>query len=170
MVIRRIPFQASTALMLLGAPASACSNSSGPSNNGGGGGGGGLVVSSATPASGNGTLGNVQVVTDTNSAVQQGPAILVTISGSVGGTLHVFNLNILKSDNSLPNIEHVWGADLNNPDGFTLCDAGGIVGSPCDPNQVSADVQARTLTFTGLALTAALNDGDVSTVDGTISY
>ena len=72
--------------------------------------------------------------------VSQGPAILVVITGSVGGINHSISLNILKSDASIPNLEHVWGTDLNAPDGFTLCDAGGVVGSPCDPADGVADL------------------------------
>jgi hypothetical protein len=161
-----------TTLLLLLAVVPACSNSSGPNNNGGGGGGGtsDLTVSSATPSNGDGALTGINITVDTNSAVVQGPAILVVITGSVGGIDHSISLNILKSDASIPNLEHVWGADLNAPDGFTLCDAGGFVGSPCDPADGVADLALGTLTFTGLALTSALGDGDLSTLDGSIAY
>lgn len=157
-----------TALALLGL--AGCSNSSGPNNGGGNNGGNGLVVSSATPSTGNGTLSGMNITVDTNAAVMQGPAILVVITGSVGAVDHSISLNILKSDGSIPNLEHSWGADLNAPDGFTLCDAGGVVGSPCDPADGVVDMVAGTITFTGLQLTAALADGDLSTLDGTISY
>ncbi|HMV32992.1 MAG TPA: hypothetical protein PKA50_12795, partial [Gemmatimonadales bacterium] len=155
-------------LLALGA---ACSSSNGP--NGGGGGGGGnstLTVSSATPASGNGALTGISITVDTNAAVVQGPAVLVVITGAVGGVQHSISLNFLKSDASIPNLEHSWGTDLNAPDGFTLCDAGGIVGSPCAPAAGVVDVAQGTITFTGLALTAALADGDLSTLDGVIHY
>ncbi len=150
----------------------ACSSSNGPNGGGGGGGGGGttLTVSNATPANGNGALTGINIVVDTNAAVLQGPAVLVVITGTVGGVEHSISLNFLKSDASIPNLEHSWGTDLNAPDGFTLCDAGGIVGSPCAPAAGVVDVAQGTITFTGLALTAALADGDLSTLDGVIHY
>jgi hypothetical protein len=157
-------------ILVMLATAVACSSSSGPNNGGGGGGTSALTVSSATPSNGNGALTGVNITVDTNSAVMQGPAVLVVITGSVGSIQHSISLNILKSDASMPNLEHVWGADLNAPDGFTLCDAGGMVGSPCDPAKGVADLALGTITFTALPLTAALADGDLSTLDGTIEY
>lgn len=158
-------------LLVLLATGVACSSSSGPNNGGGGGGGtSDLTVSNATPSNGNGALTGINITVDTNSAVSQGPAVLVVITGSVGSIQHSISLNILKSDASMPNLEHVWGADLNSPDGFTLCDAGGMVGSPCDPAKGVADPVLGTITFTALPLTAALADGDLSTLDGTIAY
>jgi hypothetical protein len=143
---------------------------SGDDGNGGGGGGGdtGLTVSAATPASGNGTLTDVVVTVDENSAVAQGPAVYVTITGSVGATQHGIYVYILKSDQSFPNIEHKWGSDLDAPEGFTICDAGGVVGTTCSGSQVTAG--ASSITFDGLALTAALDDGDLSTIDGEVSW
>lgn len=157
------------AVLPLLALAGACSSSNGP-NGGGGGGNSTLTVSSATPASGNGALTGVTVTVDTNSAVIQGPAVLVVITGAVGGVQHSISLNFLKSDASIPNLEHSWGTDLNAPDGFTLCDAGGVVGSPCAPAAGVVDVAQGTITFTALPLTAALADGDLSTLDGVIHY
>ncbi|MBP9200413.1 MAG: hypothetical protein KBF47_10420 [Gemmatimonadales bacterium] len=161
------------ALLALAASLTACSSSNGPNNGGGGGGGGGnstLTVSNATPGNGNGALTGISITVDTNAAVQQGPAVLVVITGAVGAVQHSISLNFLKSDASIPNLEHVWGTDLNAPDGFTLCDAGGVVGSPCAPADGVVDVAQGTITFTGLALTAALADGDASTLDGVIQY
>jgi hypothetical protein len=154
---------------MLAAATAACSDSSSP-NNGGGGGASDLTVSNATPSNGNGALTGINITVDTASAVAQGPAVLVVITGSVGSIQHSISLNILKSDQSIPNLEHSWGTDLNAPDGFTLCDAGGVVGTPCDPADGVADLALGTITFTGLALTAALADGDLSTLDGTIEY
>ena len=161
------------ALVALAAGLTACSSSNGPNGGGGGGGGGGsstLTVSSATPSNGNGALTGITVTVDTNSAVVQGPAVLVVITGAVGGVQHSISLNFLKSDASIPNLEHSWGTDLNAPDGFTLCDAGGMVGSPCAPAAGVVDVAQGTITFTALPLTAALADGDLSTLDGVIHY
>jgi hypothetical protein len=141
---------------------------SGDDGNGGGGGVTGLTVSAATPASGNGTLTNLVVTVDENSAVAQGPAIYVTITGSVGTTLHSIEAYILKSDQSFPNIEHKWGSDLATPEGFTICDAGGIVGTVCSASQATAGTS--TITFEGLVLTAAMDDGDLSTIDGEVSW
>ncbi|MBK6423178.1 MAG: hypothetical protein IPI38_11955 [Gemmatimonadetes bacterium] len=157
------------ALLALAASLTACSSSNGP-NNGGGGGNSTLTVSNATPGSGNGALTGISITVDTNAAVQQGPAVLVVITGAVGGVQHSISLNFLKSDASIPNLEHSWGTDLNAPDGFTLCDAGGVVGSPCAPTAGVVDVAQRTITFTALGLTAALADGDASTLDGVIQY
>lgn len=159
------------ALLALAAGLTACSSSNGPNNGGGGGGGNStLTVSNATPNTGNGALTGITITVDTNSAVVQGPAVLVVITGAVGGVQHSISLNFLKSDASIPNLEHSWGTDLNAPDGFTLCDAGGVVGSPCAAADGVVDVAQGTITFTGLALTAALADGDASTLDGVIHY
>ncbi len=129
-----------------------------------------LTVSNATPASGNGTLGGVTVVVDTNGAVAQGPAIYLQVSATVGSINHHFEIYVLKSDNSLPNIEHTWGPNLGSPDGFTLCDAGGVVGVPCAAALVTGSVAQRNVTFTGLTLTAATGDGDLSTISGTVVW
>src|SRR5690606_15947748 len=86
-------------ILVLLATVVACSSSSGPNNGGGGGGGNSaLTVSSATPSNGNGALTGVNITVDTNSAVMQGPAVLVVITGSVGSIQHSISLNILKSD------------------------------------------------------------------------
>ncbi|HXV85866.1 MAG TPA: hypothetical protein VD793_04160 [Gemmatimonadales bacterium] len=129
-----------------------------------------LTVSNAAPASGNGTLTNITVTVDENAAVAQGPAVYLSVSGQVGGVMHHFEVYILKSDNSLPNIEHLWGASIATPEGFTICDAGGVVGSPCAAAQVSASLTDQRVTFTGLALTAATGDGDLSTINGTLVW
>ena len=146
----------------------ACSDST---DGGGGGGGGGnttLTVSAATPSSGNGNLGGIIVTVDTNAAVQQGPAIFITVNGDVGGVLHQIDLYILKSDGSFPNIEHKWGSDLLAPDGFTICDANGGRFPVCDPAHVSADLAQEKVTLSDLVLGAATGDGDTSTLTGTI--
>jgi len=144
----------------------ACSDSTG----GGGGGGGNttLTVSAATPSSGNGSLSGIVVTVDNNAAVQQGPAVLVTVNGDVGGVLHQIDIYILKSDGSFPNIEHKWGSDLLAPDGFTICDANGGSFPVCDPARVSANAAQDKVTLTGLVLGAATGDGDTSTLTGTI--
>lgn len=159
-----------TVAMLAALVAGACGDDddSGDDGNGGGGGTTGLVVSAATPASGNGTLTNLVVTVDENSAVAQGPAVYVTITGSVGTTQHGIYAYILKSDQSFPNIEHKWGSDLNSPEGFTICDAGGVVGTTCSASQATAGT--ASITFEGLALTAAMDDGDLSTIDGEVSW
>lgn len=148
-----------------------CSSSTSSDDNGGGGGGGtDLTVSDATPTSGNGGVTNIQVTVDSNAAVAQGPSVHFTVTGEVGAIKHVFNFDILKSDQSMPNFEHAWGTDLLNPEGFTLCDAGGLVGSPCASAQFAIDLPGKSITFTGLDLTAALGDGDASTLTGELSY
>jgi hypothetical protein len=159
------------AAMVAGVGACGDDDDSGDDGNGGGGGGGGttgLTVSAATPASGNGTLTGIVVTVDSNSAVVQGPAIYVTITGSVGTTQHGIYVYILKSDQSFPNIEHKWGTDLDAPEGFTICDAGGVVGTTCSASQVTAGTS--TITFEGLALTAATGDADLSTIDGEVTW
>jgi hypothetical protein len=155
-----------TALVLL----AACTSSSGPSNNGGGGGNGtDLVVSNATPANGDATLTGYTIIVDSNSAVQQGPAFYVVVSGTAGNVGHEIAFYILKSDESIPNLEHFWGSG-NNVDGFTICDANGGNFPVCDPNNVTADVNAGTVTFSGLVLGAATGDGDASTLTGTVGF
>lgn len=152
--------------LLLGA----CSSSSGPSNNGGGGGSGtDLVVSNATPSSGNATLSGYTVTVDSNSAVQQGPAVYVVVSGTAGNVGHEIAFYILKADESMPNLEHTWGTG-NTVDGFTICDANGGNFPVCDANNVTADLTAGTITFNGLVLGAAQGDGDASTITGTMAY
>lgn len=155
-----------TSLVLL----AACSDSSGPGNNGGGGGNGtDLVVSNATPTNGNATLSGYTVTVDSNSAVQQGPAYYVVVSGTVGSVGHEIGFYILKSDESIPNLEHIWGVG-NTVDGFTICDANGGNFPVCDPAHVTADVSAGTVTFSGLVLGAATGDGDTSTLTGTVAF
>lgn len=166
---RRYLPNAPVALLLLSVVIPACSSSTGPGN-GGGGGSSALTVSAATPSSGNGGVTNIQVTVDSAAAVAQGPSVHFTVTGDVGAISHVFNFDILKSDQSMPNFEHAWGTDLNNPDGFTLCDAGGIVGSPCAAAQFTTDLPGKSITFTGLSLTAALGDGDLSTITGSLTY
>jgi hypothetical protein len=159
-----------TFLALLAVTTAGLACSSSPTNNNPGGGTNTLTVSAATPANGNGSLTNITVTADPNGAVAQGPAVYLKVDGDVSGLLHHFEIYVLKSDNSLPNIEHTWGANLVTPDGFTLCDAGGVVGSPCATAQVSASITQKKVTFTGLALTAATGDGDLSTITGTVVW
>lgn len=168
MVNCRDSHRAAVALML-SLTLAGCSSSTSSDDNGGGG-GTDLTVSDATPTSGNGGVTNIQVTVDTAAAVAQGPSVHLTVTGEVGTIKHVFNFDILKSDQSMPNFEHAWGTDLNNPVGFTLCDAGGMVGSPCATAQFTVDLAGKSITFTGLDLTAALGDGDLSTVTGELSY
>ncbi|MBK8003002.1 MAG: hypothetical protein IPK12_03430 [Gemmatimonadetes bacterium] len=147
----------------------ACSDSNGPGGGGGGGNGTDLVVSNATPASGNATLSGYTVTVDTNSAVQQGPAIYVVVSGTAGNVGHEIGFYILKSDESIPNLEHFWGSG-NTVDGFTICDANGGAFNTCDAAHVTADIAGKSVTFTGLVLGAAQGDGDASTLTGTVAY
>lgn len=157
------------ALTFLFLAVTACSDSNGPNNNGGGGNSTDLVVSNATPSSGNGTLSGYTVTVDTNSAVQQGPAVYVVISGTIGNVGHEIGIYVLKSDGSFPNIEHFWGSG-NTVDGFTICDAAGGSFSVCDGNHVSASLANKSITLNGLVLGAAQGDGDTSTLTGTIAY
>jgi hypothetical protein len=167
--------QTTTARGALGASAflilalAACSDSSGPGNNGGGGGSTDLVVSNATPTSGNATLSGYTITVDTNGAVVQGPAIYVVISGTAGNVGHEIGFYILKSDESIPNLEHFWGSG-NTVDGYTICDASGGNFNVCDAAHVTADIAARKVTFNGLVLGAAQGDGDASTLTGTVAY
>ncbi len=154
-----------TAIVLL----AACSSSSGPNNGGGGGNGTDLVVSNATPANGDATLTGYTITVDSNSAVQQGPAYYVVVSGTAGSVGHEIAFYILKSDESIPNLEHYWGPGTT-VDGFTICDANGGNFPVCDPNKVTADVNAGTVTFSGLVLGAATGDGDTSTLTGTVAF
>ena len=147
----------------------ACSDSNGPANNGGGGNSTDLVVSNAAPTSGNATLSSYNVTVDTNSAVQQGPAIYVNISGTDGNVGHEIDIYILKSDGSFPNIEHYWGSG-NTVDGHTICDANGGNFPTCDGTKVSASLANKSITFTGLVLGAALGNGNTSTLPGTVAY
>lgn len=147
----------------------ACSDSNSPDNNGGGGGGTDLVVSNATPASGNATLSGYTVTVDTNSAVAQGPAIYVVISGTAGAVGHEIGLYILKSDESVPNLEHFWGSGTT-VEGYTICDAAGGAFNVCDGAHVSADIAGKKVVFNGLVLGAATGDGDASTLTGTVAY
>lgn len=148
----------------------ACSSSTGPGNNNGGGGNGtDLVVSNATPANGNATLSGYTVTVDSNSAVQQGPAYYVVVSGTAGSVGHEIGFYILKSDESIPNLEHFWGAG-STVDGFTICDANGGNFPVCSGSNVTADVSAGTVTFNGLVLGAAMGDGDASTLTGTVAF
>jgi hypothetical protein len=169
MVNRRYSLTAGLALMLLAQFIAGCSSSTSSDDNGGGG-STDLTVSDATPTSGNGGVTNIQVTVDTAAAVAQGPSVHLTVTGEVGTIKHVFNFDILKSDQSMPNFEHAWGTDLLNPEGFTLCDAGGMVGSPCASAQFTPDLAGKSITFTGLVLTSALGDGDASTVTGALAY
>lgn len=147
----------------------ACSDSNSPNNNGGGGGGTDLVVSNATPTSGNGTLSGYTITVDTASAVVQGPAIYVVISGNIGSVGHEIGFYVLKSDESIPNLEHTWGSGVTL-DGFTICDAAGGAFNTCDAAHVTADIAGKSVTFNGLVLGAATGDGDTSTLSGTVAY
>ncbi len=146
----------------------ACSDSNGPGNNGGGG-GTDLVVSNATPASGNGTLSGYTITVDTTAAVVQGPAIYVVVSGNIGSVGHEIAFYVLKSDASIPNLEHTWGSGAT-VDGFTICDAAGGSFNTCVPAHVTANIAAKSVTFNGLVLGAATGDGDTSTLTGTVAY
>ncbi|MBK8006908.1 MAG: hypothetical protein IPK12_24385 [Gemmatimonadetes bacterium] len=85
----------------------ACSDSNSP-NGGGGGNGTDLVVSNATPASGNATLSGYTVTLDPTARLEQGPAIYVVVSGTAGNVGPEIGFYILKSDESIPNLEHFW--------------------------------------------------------------
>lgn len=147
----------------------ACSDSNSPDNNGGGGGGTDLVISNATPSSGNGTLSGYTITVDTNSAVVAGPAIYVVLSGNIGSVGHEIGFYVLKSDESIPNLEHTWGSGATL-DGFTICDAVGGTFNTCLPAHVTADIAGRSVTFDGLVLGPATGDGDTSTLTGTVEY
>jgi len=133
------------------------------------GGGNELAVSAATPSDADGTLADLQVVADPNASTTEGPATHVTISGTVDTVQQQVDVYILQADNSIPHAEHIWGSDLANPEGHTVCDANIAVGPPCPPNEVVAN-GSGSLTFGGLQLGGADGDGNTSTLNGRIEY
>jgi hypothetical protein len=133
------------------------------------GGGNALAVSAANPADADGSLTNLQVSADPNASVAEGPATRVTITGSVDTVQQQVDVFILQADNSIPHVEHAWGADLANPEGHTVCDVSISVGPPCPPSQVVSN-GSGSVTFAGLQLGGDAGDGDVSTLTGGVEY
>jgi len=130
-----------------------------------------LAVSAATPSDANGTLANLQVSSDPNASTTEGPATHITITGTVDTVQQQVDVFILQGDNSIPHIEHIWGSDLANPEGHTVCDVSSSVGPPCPPSQVAASSTASgTLTFGGLQLGGDAGDGDLSTLTGSVEF
>ena len=135
------------------------------------GGGSALAVSAATPSDADGTLANLQVSSDPNASTTEGPATHITITGTVDTVQQQVDVFILQADNSVPHVEHIWGSDLANPEGHTVCDASISVGPPCPPSQVAASGAATgTLTFGGLQLGGDAGDGDLSTLNGSVEF
>jgi len=133
------------------------------------GGGNELAVTGATPSDADGTLANLQVSSDPTASTTEGPATHVTITGTVDTVQQQVDVYILQADNSIPHAEHIWGSDLANPEGHTVCDVSSSVGPPCPPNEVVAN-GSGSLTFGGLQLGGAAGDGNTSTLSGRIEY
>jgi len=133
------------------------------------GGGNELEVSAATPSDADGTLANLQVSSDPTATTTEGPATHVTITGTVDTVQQQVDVYILQADNSIPHAEHIWGSDLANPEGHTVCDVSSSVGPPCPAGEVVAN-GSGLLTFGGLQLGGDAGDGDTSTLFGRIDY
>lgn len=125
---------------------------------GGGAGSGNIVASSSTPATGDATL-NAPTITSEDAG---GTSSLwrVTASQTVGGVPHTAQVYASKTDCSVTNVSHEWGA------GATLTSAFDTA-----PTTTTYTAGTKTITFTNEILDTAFPGGtaNLSTLNGTIT-